>query len=133
MGHRRTDFGSFHFRRLKAPDGSMGAPPRDSEGRVVPHDDADIPGDAYVLRYIVSAWLKPHQSVPGRRRLSSAAFSPSSKRHDPYQGMSVGLLQPMLDAGLSPTDRMGDRVRGHRSTSSAGPSRASGFKSVLIR
>jgi hypothetical protein len=87
----------------------MGAPPRDSEGRVVPHDDADIPGDAYVLRYIVSAWLKPHQSVPGLRRLSSAAFSPSSKRHDLYQGMSVDLLQPMLDAGLSPTDRMGDK------------------------
>ena len=31
---------------------------------VVPHDDVDIPGDAYVVRYIVSEWLKedPHQS-----------------------------------------------------------------------
>jgi hypothetical protein len=54
-------------------------------------------------------WLKPHPSLPGRRRLSSAAFSPSSKRHDLYQGMSVDLLQPMLDAGLSPTDRKGDK------------------------
>lgn len=87
----------------------MGAPPQDAEGRVVPHDDADIPGDAYVLRYIVPEWLKPHPSSPARRRLSSAAFSPSSRRHDPYQGMSVDLLQPMLDAGLSPIDRKGDR------------------------
>jgi hypothetical protein len=87
----------------------MGAPPLDAEGRVVPHDDADIPGDAYVLRYIVPDWLKPHHSLPGRRRLSSAAFSPSSKRYDPYQGMSVDLLQPMVDAGLSPTDRKGDK------------------------
>ena len=47
--------------------------------------------------------------MPGARRLSSAAFSPSSKRYDPYQGMSVDLLQPMLDAGLSPTDRKRDR------------------------
>ena len=41
--------------------------------------------------------------------MSSAAFSPSSKRYDPYQGMSVDLLQPMVDAGLSPTDRKGDK------------------------
>ena len=85
----------------------MGAPPRDSDGRVVPHDDADILGDEYVLRYIVPDWLKPHSSLPGWRRLSSAAFSPSSKRYDPYQGMSVDLLQPMLDAGLPPTGRKG--------------------------
>jgi hypothetical protein len=87
----------------------MGAPPRDTEGRVLPHDDADIPGDAYVLRYIIPEWLKPLESRPGQRRLSSAAFSPSSKHRDPYQGMSVDLLQPMLDAGLSPIDRKGDK------------------------
>jgi hypothetical protein len=87
----------------------MAALPRDSEGRVVPHDDGDIRGDEYVLRYIVPHWLKGHPSWPSQRRLSSAAFSPSSRRHDPYQGMSVDLLQPILDAGLSPTDRKGDK------------------------
>lgn len=87
----------------------MGAPPRNSEGRVLPHDDADIPGDAYVLRYIIPDWLKAHPSFPGRRRLSRAAFSPSSKRYDPYQGMSVDLLQPMLDAGLPHTGRKSEK------------------------
>ena len=85
----------------------MGAPPRDSDGRVVPHDDTDIPEDAYVLRNIVPDWLKSDSKLPGRRRLSSAAFSPSSKARDPYQGMSVDLLQPMLDAGLPPTGGKG--------------------------
>ncbi len=85
------------------------APPRDNEGRVQPHDDLDIPPDAFVLRYIGREWLKPHPDLPDRRRLSSGAFSPSSKRLDPYQGMSVDLLQPMLDAGISPTDRKGDK------------------------
>ena len=87
----------------------MGAPPRDSNNRVVPHDDADIPDDACVLRMIVSQWLKEHPSLIGRRRLSSGAFSPSSKERDPYQGMSVDLLQPLLDAGLSPADRKGQK------------------------
>ena len=31
-GHRRPDFGSFHFRHLSTAHGSMGAPPLDAEG-----------------------------------------------------------------------------------------------------
>ena len=85
----------------------MGAPPRDSDGRVVPHDDPDIAENAYVLRNIVPEWLTAHPTLPAQRRLSSAAFSPSSKPRDPYQGMSVDLLQPMLDAGLPATGGKG--------------------------
>jgi hypothetical protein len=80
----------------------MAAPPRDDGGRVEPHDDPDIPGDAWVIRHIIPMQLVRHEDLPGRRRLSKSAFSPSSKRRDPYQGMSVDLLQPILDAGLSP-------------------------------
>jgi hypothetical protein len=87
----------------------MAAPPRDDEGRVKPHDDPDIHGDAWVVRHIIPDWLHAHPELPGRRRLSRAAFSPSSKRRDPYQGMSVDLLQPILDAGLSPIDMREDK------------------------
>lgn len=81
----------------------MGIPPRDSEGRVKPHDDRDIPNDAYVLRYIPPNWLTPDGH--GGRRLSKGAFSPASISRDPYRSMSVDLLQPMLDDGLSPSGR----------------------------
>jgi hypothetical protein len=37
------------------------------------------------------------------------SVQPSSKRYDPYQGMSVDLLQPMIDAGLPPTGRKGEK------------------------
>ena len=81
----------------------MGNPPRDSEGRVKPHDDPDIPNDAYVLRYIPTGWLRPDKR--GGRKLSSAVFGGSSRSRDPYQSMSVDLLKPMLDDGLPPVGR----------------------------
>jgi hypothetical protein len=87
----------------------MAAPPRDDVGRVIPHDDPDIPGDAWVIRYIIPGWLVPHEDLPDRRRLSSAAFGRSSKRLDHYQSMSVDILQPMLDDGITPADRKGEK------------------------
>lgn len=76
----------------------MANPPRDAEGRVEPYDDPDISDEAYVVRYIPSQGLAPDGH--GGRRLSSGAFSPTSKGRDPHRGMSVDLLEPMLNGGL---------------------------------
>jgi hypothetical protein len=85
----------------------MAGPPRDTVGRVKPHDDKqNIPDAAYIIRYIASDQLIPSES--GGRRLSSGAFSGSSKEVDPYQGMSTDLMQPMLDDGLGPPGRKED-------------------------
>ena len=73
----------------------------------MPHDDEDVPDDAYVVRYINAMWLVPDDIRQDQRRLSSAAFSPSSKSHDHYQGMSVDLLEQMRMAGISPVDKKG--------------------------
>ena len=81
----------------------MGTPPLDAAGCVVPHDDPDIPDDAYVVRYVPSGDLRP--SEEGGRRLSSAVFSASSKRRDSYQGMSVDILEALVDVGVQPKDR----------------------------
>jgi hypothetical protein len=86
----------------------MAGPALDKDGRVTPHDDTqNIPDDAYIVRYIPSHHLIPKEG--GGRRLSSGAFSESSKEMDPYQGMSADLMQPMLDDGLGPTGRKEDR------------------------
>ena len=83
----------------------MGEPPRlrDSAGRMIPRDDPDTSNEAYLVRYIHRLWLPP--SNAGGRRLSKAAFSPSSEARDPYRGMSTELLHLMLNDGLSPLDR----------------------------
>lgn len=83
----------------------MGIPPRDDAGRVIPHDDPDILDESYVVRYILSSQLVPDPR--GGRRLSSGAFSRSSKQHDHYQGMSVDLLDAMLAKGVRPADKAG--------------------------
>lgn len=82
----------------------MANPPRDAGGRVIPYDDPEIPDDAYVVRYVTSQWLAPDGR--GGRRLSTGAFSPTSKNRDPYRGMSVDLLEPMLKDGLPMSGRM---------------------------
>ena len=80
-----------------------GAPPRDDDGRVRPHDDPAIPDEAFVVRYIASGQFVPDRAAGAGRRLSKGAFSASSKDRDPYQGMSADLLQPMIADGLPPT------------------------------
>ena len=79
----------------------MAIPPRDAAGRVEPHDDPDISDDAYVVRYVHVSQLRPDEA--GHRRLSSGAFSPSSKHHDPYCSMSADLLDSMLKDGVAPS------------------------------
>jgi hypothetical protein len=82
----------------------METPPRDADGRVQPHDDADIPNEAYLVRYVHSTQLVADRS--GLRRLSTGAFSRSSKSYDFYQSMSADLLDLILKDGLSPMARM---------------------------
>ena len=84
----------------------MGIPPRDESGNVTPYDDPDISNESYVIRYIPSGALCPDQH--GGRRLSSGAFSKSSKKLDPHQGMSVDLLDAMEADGVQPRDRAGE-------------------------
>ncbi len=81
----------------------MANPPRDADGRVTPYDDPEIPDDADVVRYVPSEGLAPDGH--GGRRLSTGAFSPSSRDRDPYRGMSVDLLAPMLKDGLPMSGR----------------------------
>lgn len=82
----------------------MGTPPRDALGRVQPHDDPDIPNDAYLVRYIdVVQMVSDGQ---GGKRLSSGAFSSSSKRVDHYQSMSCDFLNEMQQDSVQPSDRL---------------------------
>lgn len=87
----------------------MVTPPRDSQGRVVPHDDREtIPDDSYILRSIPSGPsgpLKPNKDGPGRY-LSSGAFSPSSKDRDFYQSMSGDSGALVEKAGMTYEERM---------------------------
>jgi hypothetical protein len=81
----------------------MGARDHDSAGRVKPYDDKSISGEVRLVRYIHRRWLVPDGT--GGRRLSKAAFSPSSEERDPYRGMSTEILDLILSDGLSPTER----------------------------
>ena len=84
----------------------MADPPRDEGGRVTPHDDRQsVPDDSFVLRSIPPIHLRQNQDGPGRY-LSKAAFSPSSKQHDPYEGMSVDAGALLVEAGIPENERM---------------------------
>jgi hypothetical protein len=83
----------------------MSDPPRDEDGHVVPHDDkVEIPDDALLVRYVTKTQLPLEDD--GRRRLSTAVFSETSKAHDPYQGMSVDILDRLERDGIDPRERM---------------------------
>ena len=70
------------------------APPRDDDGYVLPHDDRmAIPDDAFLVRHIHRKQLSV--SDDGRHRLSSGAFSETSRERDKYQGMSVDMLSKL--------------------------------------
>lgn len=71
--------------------------PKDQNGRVVPHDDLTITDEQRVIRHIHPSLYVNDEKVPGGRRVSSGAFSPSGIS---FPGMSVDLEKDMLDAGL---------------------------------
>jgi hypothetical protein len=67
-------------------------PPRDQQGRIVPHDHPEILNEHHVIRHTLPQDLCPDD---GRMRLASGAFSESSGG-----GMSVDIEEWMLAAGL---------------------------------
>lgn len=74
----------------------MGEPPRDGEGRVIPYDDPDIGDDEGLIRHINPEHHVVYDKNSGEKRLSTGAFSESSK---PPGGMSVDLEQRLLNDG----------------------------------
>lgn len=84
----------------------MSGPPRDEDGYVSPHDDpAAIPDGAFLVRYVNKEQLRPGDD--GRRHLSSAAFSESSRERDRYQSMSVDILDRLQNDNIDPCTRLG--------------------------
>ena len=83
----------------------MATPPKDDDGFVEPHDDRQtIPDNAYLIRYIIDGHLYPNPD--GTRRLSTGAFSASSKARDRYLGMSADMLGHLDLQGVDPAQRM---------------------------
>jgi hypothetical protein len=78
-------------------------PPRDQDGKIIPHDHPDILDDDYVLRHIVP----PHDLHPDAAknivRVSSGAYSESSDG-----GMSVDILRWMAEDGLDECHYLAD-------------------------
>jgi len=83
----------------------MAASTKDKDGFTIPHDDYDaIPDESYVIRYIHRNWLIPNSD--GHIGVSSAAFSGSSKERDRYQGMSVDILELLVQDNVEIPSRM---------------------------
>jgi hypothetical protein len=68
-------------------------PPRDADGKIVPHDHSDILGSHHVIRHTTPNDL--HSEGDGTVRLASGAFSESSAG-----GMSVDIEDWMAEDGL---------------------------------
>jgi len=79
----------------------MAEPPRDAEGNILPYDDPDIRGDDGLFRRIDPDNHVIMDRNMGCRRLSSAAFSESSRVPG---GMSVDVERCMQAHGLDPLD-----------------------------
>jgi hypothetical protein len=79
-------------------------PPRDQNGKIVPHDHADILDEHYVIRHTT-----PHDlsEDDGGIRLTSGAFSESEGG-----GMSVDIEDWMKADGLDPTHYVTDPTHG---------------------
>lgn len=75
---------------------SLTQPPRDENGRVIPHDHEGIFSNDRVIRRIPDQQLIFDPKIGGRR-ISSMAFNSSS---GPNGGMSVDLQKQIEDAGL---------------------------------
>jgi len=70
----------------------MAVPPKDAGGNVLPHDDPDIAPNEGLLRKIHPEYhLAEDPTSPSGFRLSSTAFTESSKSESLYGGMSVNL------------------------------------------
>jgi hypothetical protein len=66
---------------------TISAPPKDQNGLTTPHDHPEITENDRLIRRIPEQWIV--EGKAGGKRLSSAAFEPSSAGQDPYRGLSV--------------------------------------------
>jgi len=64
----------------------MQPPPRDTSGNTQPHDSAEIANEDWLVRGVSPYFFK-------NGRLSSGVFKSSSKKRDPFRGLSVDLIK----------------------------------------
>jgi hypothetical protein len=81
-------------------------PPRDQQGRIVPHNHHEILNDHHVIRHTTPHDLCPGD-VPGTQRLASGAYSESKDG-----GMSVDILEWMQADNLLPLHFVTDPAHG---------------------
>ncbi len=72
-------------------------PPRDENGKVIPHDHRGILPDDGIIRRIPEQHVVVDEKIGGKRRISSMAFKCSSGQD---AGMSVDLQRQIEEAGL---------------------------------
>jgi hypothetical protein len=81
-------------------------PPRDQQGKIVPHDHAEIFDTHHVIRHTT-----PHDlcsgDIPGTRRLSSGTYSESKDG-----GMSVDIVEWMVADQLDELHFLSDPTHG---------------------
>jgi hypothetical protein len=83
------------------------APPRDQNGKIIPHDHPDISDDDYVIRHIVPP-LDLHADPDTQiTRVASGAYSESSDG-----GMSVDIQSWMREDGLDDFHYLSDESEG---------------------
>jgi hypothetical protein len=80
-------------------------PPRDQDGKIVPHDHPEIHDQHNVIRHIVPNDL--HRETSGNIRVASGAYSESSDG-----GMSVDMEDWILADGLSTLHYLKDPTHG---------------------
>ena len=86
---------------MNAPQAAEGGDPEGEPGAGVAGETEEIGADDYLLRKIEDTpHLLPREA--GGRRISKAAFSPSSVREDPEQGMSCNSEKILKREGLDP-------------------------------
>jgi hypothetical protein len=83
-------------------------PPRDAEGKTLPHDHAEILAEHHVIRHITPNDLHTDQGT-GVTRVASGAYSESSDAHG---GMSVDIEEWMAADGLEPLHYVADETHG---------------------
>jgi hypothetical protein len=77
-------------------------PPRDHDGRVIPHDHPGLANDHRVIRRISDEFIHKDKTTGRPVRVSTAALEPSSVDVDPYCGLSVDLESFILAEGVDP-------------------------------
>lgn len=73
-------------------------PPRDGDGKTVPHDHEGITADCGIIRRI-SEYFVVDDDATGQKRISTMAFRASS---GDLGGMSVDIEASIVEAGLDP-------------------------------